>query len=245
MAMKPTDHEIGALYQEAGASGPSNQLDRNILLAARAAVASQAPPVPWWSRWRLPLQAFAAICLVVMVTILVERREPLPPVIPPLAMNTSGPAAEKVQAAPATVSPAPVVAESSARMADQAPARARSEAKTAAPAPVQHPASRESDLSAAPAGRSIPAESASLAPATMPDARAAPSAKAAANQAADQAMSPKDWIDSIQVLLNQNRLEEARRSLEVFVQAYPGVAVPDGIRNKLKAVPDRERSRQP
>jgi hypothetical protein len=238
MAMKPTDQEIGELYQEAGASGPSGELDRNILMAARAAVENKAAATTWWSRWRLPLQAVATICLVVMVTVLVERREPLPPVVPPLAMNSNGPAAETPLAESATARPAPGVAESRARMADQAPARSRPEAKrsAAAPAaPAQGQASGEAVPPSAPAGNSIAAESAAAAPMPKPETRAAPSAKAAARLAADQAMSPKDWLDSIQALINQNRLEEARKRLEAFVETYPNEAVPEGIRAKLKA----------
>jgi hypothetical protein len=58
-------------------------------------------------------------------------------------------------------------------------------------------------------------------------------------------MSPKDWLDSIQALINQNRLEEARKRLEAFVETYPNEAVPEGIRAKLKAAPDGDRSKLP
>ena len=95
MAIKPTDQEILALYQEAGPSGPSDELDRNILTAARAVVKSDSTPAPWWPRWRLPLQAVATICLFAMVSIMLEHREPMTPAIPPLAMNDSGPATDQ------------------------------------------------------------------------------------------------------------------------------------------------------
>jgi len=196
MAMKPTDQEIGELYREAGPSGPSAELDRNILMAARAAAENKAEATTWWSRWHLPLQAVTTICLVVMVTILVERQEPLPPALPPLAMNDNGAAADKQQVAPATSSPAPAAAESVA-----------------------------------------------AAPMAKREAAAAPSAKG--RMAADQAMAPKDWLDSIQVLINQNRLEEARKRLAAFVQVYPNEVVPEGIRAKLKAAPDGDPSKQP
>lgn len=250
MAMKPSDQEIQALYQEAGPSGPSEELDRNILMAAHAAVKTQNAPAPWWPRWRLPLQAFATICLVAMVSIMVERHEPTTPAIPPLAMNDEGPAADKQLVAPAASSPAPVLAESRARIADQTPKPMRSEAKMAAPAPAsapaaQFPASSEAVLSSAPARPSVAAESAAAAPMAKPEAMASPGAKAAARVAADQARSPKEWLDSIQALIKQNRLEEAQKSLEAFVLAYPGEAVPDGIRAKLRTAPDGERGRQP
>jgi hypothetical protein len=252
MAMKPTAQELGELYQEAGTAGPSAELDRHILMAARAAVERQSTAAPWWSRWRLPLQAVATICLFAMLTIMVERREPSAPVIPPLAMNDSGPVADKTQAAPAAPSPAPVLADSRARMADPAPMQSRSEAKMAAPAPtsapaapVQFPASNEAVLSAAPARRSITAETADVAPLSTPETVAIASAKAGAGLAADQAKSPKDWLNSIQALINQNRLDEARKRLEAFVQAYPHEAVPEGIRAKLKTAPDGEHPKQP
>lgn len=249
MAMKPTDQEIGEIYREAGPSGPSEELDRNILMAARAAVEDKATATTWWSRWRLPLQAVATICLVVMLTTMIERQEPLPPVIPPLAMNDNGAAADKQQVAPAASSRAPAVAESKARLADQAPARLRSEAQKAAPepapvAPAQEQV-REAVLPSAPAGNSIAAESVAAAPTPKPETAVAPSAKGAARKGADQAMTPKDWLDSIQVLINQNRFEEARMRLAAFVQAYPNEAVPEGIRAKLKAAPDGDRSKLP
>lgn len=252
MAMKPTDQEIGKLYREAGPSGPSAELDRNILMAARAAVERQNTPSPWWPRWRLPLQALATICLVAMLTIMVERREPMEPAMHPLAMNDNGSAADKQKIVPAAPSPAPVVAESRARMPDLAPTQRRSEAKMAAPAPTpapaapaQFPASSEAALSSAPAGRSVAAESAAAAPMAKREAVASPSAKATARIAADQANSPKDWLDSIQALIKQNRLQEAQKSLEAFVQAYPGDAVPDEVRAKLRTAPDGGSGKQP
>ncbi len=252
MAMKPTDQEILALYQEADPSGPSDELDRNILMAARAAVEQKSTPAPWWPRWRLPLQALATICLVTMLTIMVERHEPMEPAVPPLAMNDNGAAADKQKMGPAAPSQAPVVAESRARISDQAPAQRRSEAKMAAPAPTpapaapaQFPASSEAVLSVAPAERSVAAETATAAPLAKREAVASPSAKAAAGIAADQANSPKDWLDSIQALIKQNRLQEAQKSLEAFVQAYPGEAVPDEIRAKLRTAPDGGSGRQP
>ena len=239
MAIKPTDQEILALYQEAGQSGPGDELDRNILTAARAAVKSDSTPAPWWPRWRLPLQAVATICLFAMVSIMLEHREPMTPAIPPLAMNDSGPATDQQPPPPAVPGPATVVAESRVRMADQAPKQMRSEARMAAPAaPAHSPASSEAVLSSAPAGRSVAAESAVTVPMATPEAVAVPSAKATARIAADQARSPKDWLDSIQTLIKQNRLQEAQKSLDAFVQAYPGEAVPDELRTKLRTTED-------
>lgn len=245
MAMKPTDQEIGSLYREAGATGPSAELDRNILATARAAVEKQAVPDPWWRRWRLPLQAAISVCLLAMLTVMLMRHEPAPPVVPPLAMNQAGPAAEARHADRATAPSAPIVAESPERMAPQAPARSKAQANpemaAAAPSPAtqaQPPASTERALAAVPAANLVAAEAENTAASAKAEVRAAPASKAAARVAADEAMSPKAWLDSIQLLIDQKRLDEARKRLEAFTQAYPGEPVPDGMRAKLKAIPD-------
>jgi len=241
MAMKPTDQEIGTLYRAGGAAEPSGALDRSILAAARAAVDTQPAPAGWWSRWRLPLQATVAVCLVAMLAVMVGHREPSVPAVPPLAMNQAGPAAESRLAAPAPAS--------NDRAAEAPQARARSEAKPAAPAsapaaapalparpaaPAPQIASRESALAAAPAGNTVTAEMESAVPLAKSETGAAPAAKAAARLAADQSMSPKDWLDSIQALIDQNRLDDARKRLEAFTRAYPGETVPTAMQARLK-----------
>lgn len=244
MAMKPTDQEIGSLYREAHATGPSAELDRNILAAARAAVEKQVVPTPWWTRWRLPLQAAVSFCLLAMLAVMFGRHEPSPPSVPPLAMNQAGPAAESRLAAPASPAQTPETAASSDRMTNQAPARPRAEAKTAAApapfptAPAQAPASSERAFASAPTGNTVATESENSPPVAKAEVGAAPSAKATARVATDQAMSPKTWLDSIQLLIDQNRLEEARKRLAAFTQAYPDETIPEGIRTKLKVAPD-------
>lgn len=234
MAMKPTDQEIGTLYRAGGTAEPSGALDRNILAAARAAVDPQPAPAGWWSRWRLPLQATVAVCLVAMLAVMLGHHEPSVPTVPPLAMNQAGPPSESRLAAPAPAS--------NDRAAEAPQARARSEAKpTAAPAQPARPAapapqiaSRESALAAAPAGNTVTAEMESATPLAKSEAGAAPAAKAAARLAADQSLSPKDWLDSIQVLIDQNRLDDARKRLEAFTRAYPGETVPAAMQGRLK-----------
>ena len=250
MAIKPADREIGELYREAGAAGPTTELDRNILIAARAAIENQTTPSSWWTRWRLPFQVVTTICLVVIVGIMVAR-EPLLPAIAPLAMNSNAPTAETRQAPPQTPSPASIVAESSIRgMADQAPTRARSEAIMAPSLPPSAPSapplgetSKETVPSSATARTVVTAESPAVAPGAKPETGATASAKAVARATADQAMPPKEWLISIEMLINQNRLDEARKRLEAFVQAYPAETVPEGIKAKLKAAPDGDHLR--
>lgn len=247
MAMKPTDHEIASLYREAGASGPGAELDRNILQAARAAVAPKATPTNWWTRWRLPLQAAATVCLVAMLTVMLGRREPPPPAVPPLAMNQAAPAAES--RAPA---PAPAAAAIHERTAPPPPARARPEGKIAPQAPAAQPAAPapsavSSEIAAAPSGNTIAADAQNARSFAKGEAEAgaAPAAKAAARAAAEQAMPPRAWLDSIQLLIDQNRLEEARKRLEAFTKAYPDERVPEGMRTRLKTLPDEGGGKQP
>ena len=74
MAMKPTDQEIGDLYREAGGAEPSAELDRSILMAARAAVAPKPAPSPWWLRWRLQIPVLASLIVAGMLVVMVERK---------------------------------------------------------------------------------------------------------------------------------------------------------------------------
>ena len=240
MAMKPTDHEIASLYREAGASGPGAELDQNILQAARAAVAPKATPTNWWTRWRLPLQAAATVCLVAMLTVMLGRREPPPPAVPPLAINQAAPAAES--RAPA---PAPAAAAIHERPAPPPPARARPEAKIATQAPATLPAApapsaASSEIASAPGANTIAADAQSVRSFAKGEAEAgaAPAAKAAARVAAEQPMAPRAWLDAIQLLIDQNRLEEARKRLEAFTKTYPDERVPEGIRTRLKRLSD-------
>jgi hypothetical protein len=259
MAMKPTDQEIGALYREGGTAGPSEALDRNILAAARAAVDTPPAPASWWSRWRLPLQATVAVCLVAMVAVMVGHRGPSGPAVPPLAMNQAGPAAESRLAAPATSAAATLAPASNDRAAEAPQARARSETKgvaTMSPpvatpalsvppaAPASQTASRENALAAAPTSNTVTAETESAVPLAKSETGAAPAAKAAARVAADQS-SPKDWLDSIQVLIDQNRLDDARKRLEAFTRAYPGEAIPETMRARLKIMPEGSYAKPP
>jgi hypothetical protein len=247
MAMKPTDHEIASLYREGGASGPDVEVDREILKAARAAVAPKAARANWWTRWRLPLQAVATVCLVAMLTVMLGRREPPPPAIPPLALNHAAPATES--RAPA---PAPEAAATGERMAPQPPARARPEAKIASQAPaalpaVPVPSAASSEIASAPSGNTIAADAQNARSFAKGEAEAgaAPAAKAAARAAAEQPMPPRAWLDAIQLLIDQNRLEEARKRLEAFTKAYPDESVPEGIRARLKAHPEEGNAKQP
>lgn len=262
MAMKPTDQEIGMLYREGGAAEPSAELDHSILAAARAAVAVKPAPSPWWKRWRLPVQALASVAVVGML-VMMANQQPPDVVMGDIALNAQPAEApapalaegaamekEKAKAMPsvakresrsverAEVRPGTALVLRPAPATDTAPAPAR-------PAPVLAPVA--------------PAELASLeVPSAEPAVSAAPVARAMASatpqndevlgsqakMAAPQASVPaaptaavrpaKEWLESIKVLIDQGRIEEAKTSLAAFERANPSVVVPDGLRKQLK-----------
>lgn len=247
MAMKPSDQEIGDLYREAGGAEPSAALDRSILMAARAAVAPKPLPSPWWKRWRLQIPVLASLIVAGMLVVMVEREQPDSPVVGQIALNTLPPAAEMIRSESLAADKAtPPVAESRARLAESAPVRRMPAAPVAAPA-----ASAPREVSALPAepvaaaGAPFSAErAASMAadaaapPMAKSEAAAGTEAKMAARQAAApaaKAVQPaKAWLEDIQVLIDQDRIAEARTSLEAFERAYPAVVVPEAMRKRLK-----------
>lgn len=264
MAMKPTDQEIGMLYREGGAAEPSAALDRNILAAARAAVAAKPAPSPWWKRWRLPVQALASVAVVGMLVMMANQQPPdvvmgdialnAQPAEAPASALAEGAAMEKEKA-----KAMPSVAKRESRSVE------RAEVRPGAPLVLRPVPATEVHTVPAPARPApvlapvAPAELASLeVPSAEPAVRAAPVARAMASatpqndevlgsqakMAAPQASVPaattaavrpaKEWLESIKVLIDQGRIEEAKTSLAAFERANPSVVVPDGLRKQLK-----------
>lgn len=262
MAMKPTDQEIGMLYREGGAAEPSAELDRSILAAARAAVAVKPAPSPWWKRWRLPVQALASVAVVGMLVMMANQQPPdvvmgdialnAQPAEAPAPALAEGAAMEKAKAMPsvakresrsverAAVRPgAPLVLRPApATEVHTVPAPARPAPVLAPVAPAELASlevpSAEPAVSAAPVARAM----ASATP--QNDEILGSQAKMAAPQASvlaapTAAVRPaKEWLESIKVLIDQGRIEEAKTSLAAFERANPSVVVPDGLRKQLK-----------
>ena len=262
MAMKPTDQEIGMLYREGGAAEPSAELDHSILAAARAAVAVKPAPSPWWKRWRLPVQALASVAVVGMLVMMANQQPPdvvmgdialnAQPAEAPAPALAEGAAMEKEKA-----KAMPSVAKRESRSVERAEVRPGT-ALVLRPAPATDtvPAPARPAPVLAPVA---PAELASLeVPSAEPAVSAAPVARAMASatpqndevlgsqakMAAPQASVPaattaavrpaKEWLESIKVLIDQGRIEEAKTSLAAFERANPSVVVPDGLRKQLK-----------
>ena len=245
MAMKPTDQEIADLYREAGGAEPSAELDRSILMAARAAVSPKPVPSPWWLRWRLQIPVLASLIVAGMLVVMVERKPPDAPAIGAIALNTQPPAAEMPRTESLAVDKAaPPVAESRAsRMAESAPLRRAPPAPAAASAPREVSALPAESVAAAgaPAAAEI-ASSVAADAAAPPMAKSEVAGRTEAKMSARQAAAPAakavqpamEWLDAIQVLIDQDRIAEARTSLETFERAYPAVVVPEAMRKRLK-----------
>ena len=248
MAMKPTEHpDLSVLYREGGANGPSSEIDQRILMAAHTAVATK-PPVSRWSRWRLPIGAFASICLVVATTVLLERRDTARPLATSIALNDHAQIADRA----ASSSPAPVAAESRSRIEAPLPAEMNRETKALARAPASLPPSPPAvpSQSIADAGnqspaiaRAITSESAAGASVARSDAAlnatAGHAAKSADLSRSVASPSVQDRLRSIKVLIEQRRFDEARDRLREFTRDYPGEPVPEHIKAALRtAAPD-------
>ena len=262
MAMKPTDQEIGMLYREGGAAEPSAELDHSILAAARAAVAVKPAPSPWWKRWRLPVQALASVAVVGMLVMMANQQPPdvvmgdialnAQPAEAPAPALAEGAAMEKEKAMPS-------VAKRESRSVERAAVRPGAPL-VLRPAPATEVHTAPAPARPAPVLAPVaPAELASLeVPSAEPAVSAAPVARAMASatpqndevlgsqakMAAPQASVPaattaavrpaKEWLESIKVLIDQGRIEEAKTSLAAFERANPSVVVPDGLRKQLK-----------
>ena len=264
MAMKPTDQEIGMLYREGGAAEPSAELDHSILAAARVAVAVKPAPSPWWKRWRLPVQALASVAVVGMLVMMANQQSPdvvmgdialnAQPAEAPVPARAEGAAMEKEKA-----KAMPSVAKRESRSVERAAVRPGAPL-VLRPAPATEVHTVPAPARPAPVLAPVaPAELASLeVPSAEPAVSAAPVARAMASatpqndevlgsqakMAAPQASVPaaptaavrpaKEWLESIKVLIDQGRIEEAKTSLAAFERANPSVVVPDGLRKQLK-----------
>ena len=243
MAMKPTDQEIGMLYRESGEAEPSAELDRNILAAARAAVAAKPAPSPWWTRWRLPVQALASVAVLAMLVVMVLQKQPDAPVIGELALNAQ-PTEAPVQAVPPVMEKSmPAAADKDFRVAERAAVRSAPAAAPAAPAAsaaaplVVPPAAKSEVLASSPAAeaRAPMAAAPALRSQQGDEVSGAAEAGMATRQASALPVRPaKEWLESIQLLVSQGRIEEAKSSLAAFERAHPSVVVPDGLRKQLK-----------
>lgn len=240
MAMKPTDQEIGMLYRESGEAEPSAELDRNILAAARAAVAAKPAPSPWWTRWRLPVQALASVAVLAMLVVMVLQKQPDAPVIGELALNAQ-PTEAPVQAVPPVMEKSmPAVADKDFRVAERAAVRSAPAAAPAASAAaplVMPPAAKSEVLASSPAAeaRAPMAAAPALRSPQGDEVLGAAEAGMATRQASALPVRPaKEWLESIQLLVSEGRIEEAKSSLAAFERTHPSVVVPDGLRKQLK-----------
>jgi hypothetical protein len=237
MAMKPDDQEIGALYREGGDDAPSAQLDAAILQAARAAVAKPAASAGGRRPWQRYLPVFATLLLAVMLGFLFRPQAPEAPAIERIALNeTAAPAGVPARTAESTaISPpaAAPVAENRARLAE--PPAPQPAAKMRAPMAAVEEARPVAATAGASAESRMTANADAAAPALAKSEASAPAAAPATRQSAPmQAVRPAgEWLTAIQKLLDQERIDEAKASLDAFRKAYPDTPLPPAIRQRL------------
>jgi resuscitation-promoting factor RpfA len=266
MAIRPDDQEIAALYREAESDGPSAALDQAILQAARAAVAAPAAPTGW-RRWRLHIPVLASLFMVALFGLLISLEQPDAPGIGQIALNESTPAALAPASTPEQAkSAAPAPVESRAKLAEAAPPRAAAKladtarevemarptapppaAKLAAPAGEAEIARQAvpSIAASAPAANTISSAADAAAPVMDKSEASTPvAARAAARQAAAPVALPvqpaSEWLAAIQKLLDEERIAEAKTSLEAFRKVYPAATIPAAMRQRLQILGNRE-----
>jgi hypothetical protein len=227
---------------------PSPALDAAILAAAHRAVESRPQAVPpvrrtqrFVAHWRVPLSMAASFLVGVLVVMLFVARSPEPE-MPVLAQAPEMPQALPVPERPQLMQISPP-AQAEAMEARKAPAMAE-------PSVSSRSASRSADAVAK--GRMAempqPLESAAL---MAEDAQAAPvqskadsmrfaeeiadklTAKPAMHSAMVPAMwkKPQDWLEEIEKLRREGKIEEARKSLGEFRKHYPDHELPKALRD--------------
>jgi hypothetical protein len=158
-----------------------------------------------------------------------ERREkPAPPPAPPESLPAS-----PVLAMPAPV-PAPVMPSIPAGEFARAPAPVP--APTAPAAAPEYPLIPESARAAPPAvpdyaPRPLPAPEPAAAP---PVAKAATAVRVTGSSI--QVLPPKEWLNSIEHLLDEGETAAAAEQWKRFRQAYPDYPVPDAMAERLKVL---------
>lgn len=256
--MEQHDPQLSQAYQEAEHPVPPAVLDVRILTEARKAVAPQRHRSVWFA-WAVPLSTTAVLVLGISLLFQMQQdtpdvmREamPLPPAelhSPPAAAVTKpppipavGPEArprprQSAQPSPPPAAP-PAAADSVAAMPDRG-----SVSEAATPPPPQPTAQIEQS-------KAFPAETAKILPAA-PAANPArlehtPTAAASVRQSPSQHKmhsrfdasldsTPEGdieaWVESIRLLLQQGRAEDARRSLADLRERYPNYPLPDDLK---------------
>ncbi len=244
-----TNAALSRLYREAASAEPSPALDRAILDAAAAAVASK--PVrrsASWRRWRAPVAAFATIVLTISLSFMVryeqERDEATVTSARTRADNGAVDQVKERRAAPAPApravvkslsppAPSSSAFESKKEVAAEPPPKGRLEssdnapALRAAPPGVSPMAPKSIMLRGSPVATPASGELESPRMRSREDARdalQAPSENAARD--ADVASAAEAWLARIRELKRQGKEQEAKAALADFKRAYPDLRLP-------------------
>lgn len=250
------DSPVSRAYKEEARELPPAHVDARILAEAHRADAgpkTQRPRSPFSGSWMVPASVTAVVVLAVSVAVLLpegrpgheRQRDRLEDVTAPQAESTGSGKTQlrESKQAPATgyAPPPPNVMESQEKASGAAPR----EPSPVAPAPQAAPTLEQRSV--------LPEEARPPAPA----AAARPDADAAADSAAKRSRAQKSsepaaegglagrakseavaeadaWLARIDDLIDRGEIEAARESLIEFRRVYPGIEVPQRIREALE-----------
>jgi hypothetical protein len=252
------DSRLAALYRAAARDEPQPALDAAIRAAARREVGARPRPAgsPFSRSWRVPLSIAAVVLLSVSLVTLI--REEAPPEISqppradaplPLPEAATYPRKESVAAdrTGAGEPPTPLAKRASPKAFPGAPVMRDNKVIAPADKPRQSAKAevrRDVAGAAAEAKARLRSEAASADSAVRESSRArVQAAPAPALQSAPLVagairsyvnLPPEKWLEQIEELRKQGRLEEAKTSLAHFKQRYPDYPLPASLKDGVK-----------
>ncbi len=242
---QPQNAQLSVLYQQHAQGEPPGELDRQILAAARRAVA-EGPPnqrrTGWWQRWRMPLTLACTVVLTASLSLLMQTspEQAVPPVATPRPATlpekatVQTPAADTPTTASRSVS-APQARNNGITDRQQTPAprterAADAAAAQAVQAQISAPAKSEAHMPPVNAAGETSSRGAVTGHSSPTLSAARPAAAPLAKTRADGARTPDRWLDEIRSLRMQGKDDEAAQQLREFRLAHPDYPLPEEFR---------------
>ena len=232
---------ISSLYAQRPPEEPSATVDESILQASRDAVSRKNPGTgPFSGHWQIPAALAAVLVLAVGITLTfekqpgdetyqVEQYSPDRSASETKLKKSSGKTPLQTESAPADSGSQSTRRDSGAEernriapVAEPAPASSGQAASKSAPS-----APAKAKLYEAPQGLSVESTTRTE-PASGDRVEQEPGAVPLEGQAAAR------WLESIQALAKQNKIEEARQQLKDFRRVYPDYPVPETLQKLVK-----------
>ena len=233
----PGSEDLSSLYEQGKKEEPSAAIDKYILQAARNAVSEKKATGtgPFNGSWQMPAALAAVLILAVGVTVTMEK--------------FTGPGQSQVDRfAPRSDTPKPVEQAADQKVGAKPESHGETKAKRLMVRPEETPAppaARKVVPASPPAESSDQGEKAGIlnaAPAPEPTMTIEKETQQQSmdidqqSGAASQSLQPEAqptaerWLDSIQELVRQERLDEARKQLADFKRVYPDYALSEELK---------------